>query len=343
MTAARADAAADLVLAVDGGGSKTDVVLLDLGGEVVAWERGPGSSPQVEGLDESVRIIDELIVRALDGRDPARLAHIGLYLSGLDLVEEIDAFRAAVTEHPWAGGPLVAENDLHALLRAGTDSPNAIAVICGTGMNAIGVREDGSAVRFPALGPLSGDWGGGSELGDAVLWHAARAEDGRGPDTALRGLLLDAVQAPSVNALIQDVHLGRRDRSRLAPLAPLVFQAAHAGDAVARDVVRRQAEEVVAYVRACVGRLGLQGAELPVVFGGGVARARDPLLLAGVRAGLDAHVPGARLTVVDAPPVLGAAQLALAAAGAGVPAQERAAASLATHERFAQKTPVGVR
>lgn len=343
MIGAGASARADLVLAVDGGGSKTDVVLLDLDGEALAWERGAGSSPQLEGLRESVRIIDELIVRALDEREPARLAHVGLYLSGLDLPEEIDAFHAAVSDRPWAAGPVVAENDLHALLRAGTDSPDAVAVICGTGMNAIGVRKDGSAVRFPALGPLSGDWGGGSELGDAVLWHAARAEDGRGPDTALVGLLLGAVDAPSVSALIEDVHLGRRDDGGFAPLAPLVFEAAQAGDRVARAVVQRQAEEVVAYVRACVGRLGLHGAELPVVFGGGVARARDPLLLAGIRAGLEADVPGARLTVVDAPPVLGAAVLALAGAGAGTAAQERAAASLATDVRFAQRMPLGAR
>lgn len=198
-----------LVLAVDGGGSKTDVVLLDTAGEVLAWERGAGSSPQIDGLDVSVRVIDELVRRALVDHDERELAAVGLYLSGLDLAEEIADFRAAISSLPWADGAVV-ENDLHALLRAGTDAEDAIAVICGTGMNAIGVRADGAEVRFPALGPLSGDWGGGAELGDAVVWHAARAEDGRGPDTALVGLLLRAVDAPSVAALIEDVHLGRR-------------------------------------------------------------------------------------------------------------------------------------
>lgn len=334
--------ASDLILAVDGGGSKTDVVLLDFDGGVLAWERGHGSSPQLEGLVESVRIIDELVGRVLDGRDAQRLAHVGLYLSGLDLPDEIDAFRRAIAHLPWAAGSLIAENDLHALLRAGTDASDAIAVICGTGMNAIGVRADGAVVRFPALGPLSGDWGGGSELGDAVVWHAARAEDGRGPATSLRGMLLDAVSAPSVSALIEDVHLGRRDEG-FARLAPLIFEAALAGDAVALGVVHRQADEVVSYVAACIGRLGLQGREVPVVFGGGVARARDPLLLHAISAGLLERAPGARLEIVDAPPVLGAALLALGDGGADAGALARATASLSTDTRFAEPLPAPAR
>ncbi|MGH3688598.1 MAG: N-acetylglucosamine kinase [Microbacterium sp.] len=322
-----------LVLAVDGGGSKTDVVLLDIDGEVLAWKRGAGSSPQIDGLAESVRVIDDLVRRALGDHDPRELAEVGLYLSGLDLDEEIETFRAAISLLPWAKEAAV-ENDLHALLRAGTDAEDAIAVICGTGMNAIGVRADGTHVRFPALGPLSGDWGGGAELGEAVVWHAARAEDGRGPDTTLLALLLRATGAASVASLIEDVHLGRRPGQGFAALAPVLFEAAAAGDDVARGVVRRQAEEVVAFVRACVARLGLEHAEVPVLFGGGVARGRDPFLLETIHAGLSEHAPAARLQIVDAPPVLGAALLVLGAAGAEPSALERARAELVSDLRL---------
>lgn len=326
---------AALVLAVDGGGSKTDVVLLDDAGDVLTWERGPGSSPQIDGLEKSVAVIDDLVRRALGSHDAGELSSVGLYLSGLDLAEEIATFREAISPLSWARSAVV-ENDLHALLRAGSDAEDAIAVICGTGMNAIGVRSDGATVRFPALGPLSGDWGGGAELGDAVVWHAARAEDGRGPQTALVPLLLRATGASTVASLIEDVHLGRRADQGFAALAPLLFEAAAAGDDVARTVVRRQAEEVVAFVRACVARLDLGDVELPVLFGGGVARGRDPLLLATIRAGLEEHAPAARLEIVDAPPVLGAALLVLAAAGADRAALDRARRHLGTDRRLAR-------
>lgn len=312
------------VVAVDGGGSKTDAVLLDLDGRVVARRRGRGSSPQIDGLDSSVRTVDELIRAVLADREPASLTQVSLYMSGLDLPAEIDAYRAAIDGLPWAIPGIVVENDLHALLRAGTDEPDAVAIVCGTGMNAIGVRRDGAQVRFPALGGISGDWGGGSSLGGEVLWNAARAADGRGPWTALHPMLLDALDADALDEIIEDLHFGRRSETTLASLAPLVFTAAAAGDAVAIGLVDRQADEVLAYTRACLSRLDLLDAEVPVVVGGGVARSRDPLLIGRVEEGLARMAPRATLLVVDAAPVLGAGLLALAAAGASADALNHA-------------------
>lgn len=328
----------DIVLAVDGGGSKTDVVLLDTDGRLLAWERGPGSSPQIIGLDQSVRVIDSLISRVLGRHDLARLRHVGLYLSGLDFAEEIIAFKAAIADLPWSATGLTVDNDLHALLRSGTEEDDAVAVICGTGMNAIGVHHDGVTVRFAALGALSGDWGGGSELGDAVIWHAARAEDGRGPTTLLRELLLAATEEPSVSALIENVHLRRTARNSFSDLAPLVFQAASAGDAVAVGVVHRQAEEIVAYVRACVHRLGFASTRIPLVLGGGVARGRDPLLLGTIRHQLAIHAPLTRLEIVDVPPVVGAASLVLRAVSAQRSAIARARDELGADASFFGKS-----
>jgi N-acetylglucosamine kinase-like BadF-type ATPase len=321
--------ASRVVVAVDGGGSKTDAVLLDLDGRLIARHRERGSSPQIDGLESSVRTVDAAIRTVLAERGEAQLVHVGLYLSGLDLPAEIAAYRAGIARHEWAVDGIVVDNDLHALLRAGTDAPDAVAIVCGTGMNAIGVRRDGAHVRFPALGGISGDWGGGSSLGGEVLWHAARAVDGRGPETLLRPLLMRELSLTSLDELIEDLHFGRRSTTMLSALAPLVFAAAREGDAVAIRLVERQADEVVAYARACLTRLELLDAPVPVVVGGGVARSRDPMLLTRVSEGLAAIAPHASLAVVDEAPVLGAALLALDAAGAPHEALARAREELA--------------
>jgi len=327
MNGIRASDPGRFVVAVDGGGSKTDAVLLGLDGALLARARGVGSSPQIDGLESSVRTVDALIreVRGAAGGDPEQ---VSLYMSGLDLPAEIDAYRGAIAGLDWAHDGIVVENDLHALLRAGADEADAVAIVCGTGMNAIGVRADGAQVRFPALGGISGDWGGGSSLGGDVLWHAARAADGRGPATMLLPMLLDALGATSLDVVIEDLHFGRRQGTALAALAPLVFEAASRGDAVAIGLVDRQADEVVAYARACLTRLELLDHQVPVVIGGGVARSRDPLLVDRVVAGLAALAPRATLRIVDDAPVLGAALLALADAGAEPAALDRARAEL---------------
>ncbi len=315
------------VVAVDGGGSKTDAVLLDLDGALLARERGAGSSPQIDGLESSVRTVDRLIRAVLHGTE-GEPQQVSLYMSGLDLPAEIDAYRDAIAGFGWALDGIVIENDLHALLRAGADEPDAVAIVCGTGMNAIGVRADGAQVRFPALGGISGDWGGGSSLGGDVLWHAARAEDGRGPHTILLPMLLEELGVATLAPVIEDLHFGRRSETTLAALAPLVFAAAARGDDVAIGLVGRQADELVAYARACLTRLDLLERPVPIVIGGGVARSRDPLLVDRVTESLSRLAPRATLRIVDEAPVLGAGLLALADAGAGAESLARARAEL---------------
>lgn len=314
-----------LAVAVDGGGTKTDAVALSIDGDIVDRRRGPGSSPHFEGLDASVRVVDEL-VRGVAGDE--RVSQADLYLSGLDLPVEIEAYRAAVAVLEWAPPRLVVDNDLFALLRAGTEEPNAVAVVCGSGVNAMGVRADGAIVRFPSLGALSGDWGGGSGLGPEALWHAARDVDGRGPKTILTEMLAERLGAASVPALIEELHFGRRPYNDLTDVTPAIFEAAAAGDEVAIGLVERQADEVVAFVRAIVGRLGFASQGVPVVLGGSILTAGHELLDRRIDAGVHDVAGAARIVRLSAPPILGAALAALAHAGAGAAALARARAAL---------------
>lgn len=318
------EAGSPIVLAVDGGGSKTDLLLLDLHGEVVAWERGSGCNPQTMGWGTVRAELDRLRSLALAAAQGRTLVAQHVYLAGLDLPAELDAARDELAH--WAVGrtTVVLDNDLFALLRAGTDAADAVAVVCGTGINAIGVRADGATARFPSLGEISGDWGGGAGLGAAALWHAARAEDGRGPDTALRDAVPARFGLDSVRAVFEGLHFGRIPQDAVPTLTPLLFAAAEQGDAVAASVVDRQAEEVVVMAASIVRRLGLEAVAVPVVLGGSVLAAREPRLVAHVEAGIAAHVPLATAAWFTAPPVQGAALLALDAAGAGPSALARA-------------------
>jgi N-acetylglucosamine kinase-like BadF-type ATPase len=314
-----------VIVAIDGGGSKTDAVALEFDGTIVARATGAGSSPHFEGLEDSVRTIDALVRQVADGRP---VAHAAVYLSGLDLPHEVTAYAAAVAAHDWSGASTVVENDLWALLRTGTESPDAVAVICGTGINAVGVRADGLVVRFAALGPISGDWGGGSGLGEEALWHAARDEDGRGPATVLRPAVLSGMRVGSIAELSEDLHAGRRTTAELAVLAPAVLEAARTGDAVAIGLVERQASEIVAFVTASLKRLDLEDRRVPVVLGGGLIRAGDERLMDGVRRGLAERAPHTEMVIVEDPPIVGAAVLALESGGADADAVARARAGL---------------
>ena len=319
--------ATDVVLAVDGGGSKTDVVAIGLDGSLVGHARGPGSNPQTRGWDLAGPILDDVRDRVLRELGDRRIRTTHVYLAGLDLHDELVAAEAALAHWDEDGGaPDVLDNDLFALLRAGTLSPDAAAVVCGTGINALAVRADGETARFPALGDVSGDWGGGAYLGNRALWHAARADDGRGPATALVDAVPAAVGLGTVREVTEAIHFGRLDYRVFNRLCPVLFEVAGAGDAVATSVVERQAEEIVLLASVSLGRLGLGGSAstpVPVVLGGGVLAARDPMLVDRIVSGLASRVPGAVPTWVTDPPVLGAGLAALESVGAGEVALRR--------------------
>ena len=161
----------------------------------------------------------------------------------------------------WADRPML-RNDTFAVLRAGTDRPWGVAVVCGYGTNCTGVAPDGRTYRFPAVGPISGDWGGGLELGGAALWHAIRAEDGRGQKTALATVgagALRAAHAPGKSW--RRCTSTRSSEERVAELAPLVFEAAADGDARrAHGSVDRQADEIVTMATTAIRRLRMSEA-----------------------------------------------------------------------------------
>src|SRR5207249_627628 len=125
---------------------------------------------------------------------------------------------------------------------------------------------------------------------------------------------------------------GRLDEARVVELPPLVFAAAAGGDRVARDLLDRLADEIVALVRAAIRRLRVAKREVEVVPGGGVFRSRDGLFVRRIQDGVMEVAPRASVAVLDAPPVLGAALLGLDQVGARSGAASRLRAAI-THER----------
>jgi len=307
-----------LYLAVDGGNSKTDVVLGSSSGEVLGFVRGGTSAPYQVGLDGTVAVLDGLIRTAhaeagLPFGTPIDL--LTVYLAGADLPIEVQRLQEVVSAPGWARRSIV-DNDCFALLRAGTSMPDAVTVVCGAGNNCVGVTADGRTARFLALGPISGDWGGGHDLAEYALRYACRGEDGRGTPTALQAAVAGHFGLPSVEAVSIALHFGDLPLERLPELAPVLFEVAAAGDPVATSLVERQAEEVLAQHRVAATRLDLLDKPHALVLGGGVLRARHPQLEKLIDEGAHALAPQVSISVLDAPPVAGAALLALDALGA---------------------------
>jgi N-acetylglucosamine kinase-like BadF-type ATPase len=98
---------------------------------------------------------------------------------------------------------------------------------------------------------------------------------------------------------------------RLEELAPLVFEVAGEGDAVARAIVDRLADELAAMAAAIARQLRVASREVDVVLTGGVFRTTDRAFYERLEAGVHEAMPGARIARLRDRPVLGAALLGL--------------------------------
>jgi N-acetylglucosamine kinase-like BadF-type ATPase len=318
-----------VILAVDGGNSKTDVALLADDGRLLAAMRGPTTSHQQIGLEPGIERLAALVgeVRALaDVPVGAPIADVGAYgLAGADTPADTRRLTEALARRRLASDTLVV-NDAFTPIRAGSARGWGVALICGQGVNAAGIAPDGRTARLAALGDISGDWGGGHDIGTAGLGAAVRARDGRGPRTSLETLVPQQFGVTRPIDVTRRIEAGTLEHRRLAELSPVVFTAAGSGDAVARAILDRQADELVAMARAIIGRLHLGRLDPTVVLAGGVFDARDDAFDRRVVDGIREAAPRATVSRAEALPVTGAALLALDRAfrGAGGPAHATA-------------------
>jgi N-acetylglucosamine kinase-like BadF-type ATPase len=311
---------ARLLLGVDGGNSKTDLLLIDESGGVLAGYRGPSVSHQAVGLATAAERLHVLVERLLRdaGRDAAERPEVAvLALAGADTPSDMASLREA---HAALAPRTVIMNDAFAALRAGSRSGWGVVVICGAGVNAAGIAPDGRTARFPALGAISGDAGGGYGLGLDALRAAVRALDGRGQRTRLEELVprhfglrrpLDVTYAMYEDAIPE---------SRLPELAPIVFQAAHEGDEVATRIVAELSDELARMALSIIRRLRLVRREVEVVLAGGVFNAAHPELVPRLERTIGQVAPGARVGRLEVPPVVGSALVALERLGSLEPA-----------------------
>ncbi|MFE6912869.1 N-acetylglucosamine kinase [Streptomyces rubiginosohelvolus] len=306
------------VVAIDAGNSKTDVALIGEDGTVLATARGGGFQPPVIGVEAAIDVLAGVLERAVAElpAPPVLSGHVSACLANADLPVEEAELAAALESRGW-GSSVEVRNDTFAILRAGVDEPRGVAVVCGAGINCVGMTPDGRTARFPAIGRISGDWGGGSGLAEEALWFAARAEDGRGEASGLARALPGHFGLDSMYGLIEALHRGAIPLERRHELTPVLFTTAEAGDPVAAALVKRQAHEVVAMAAVALDRLDLLEEEVPVLLGGSVLAARHPQLNDRIAALLAARAPKAEVRVVSEPPVLGAALLGLDRTGAG--------------------------
>jgi N-acetylmuramic acid 6-phosphate etherase len=299
----------NLILGVDGGGTKTTALLADGDGRILGRGAAGSSNLHAAGESEALAALEAAIAAAYADaqRAPVPPDAACLGLAGAARAADQDRLRRwAAGALPSARVTLVTDADL--VLAAGTPEGWGIAVISGTGSIAVGRGHDGRMARAGGWGWALGDEGSGYAIGLAALRAVARAADGRGPRTRLTEIVGAHWSLAGPDALIDAVYRSPYPRAAIAALAGLVEAAAEAGDEPALTIVRESGRELALAAISVVRALALDS-PAPCALAGGVLVDGQWVRRAFVTAAAEASLRLEPIQIV-AEPALGAVLLA---------------------------------
>jgi glucosamine kinase len=303
--------AESIVLGVDGGGTKTRLIVADGTGHVLTSVSGGPTAIGPGAIDAAADTIAAMAAEAMTaaghaGTTPSILC-AGVAGAGRD--EPRAALRRALRSREVADDVIVTADADVALMDAfGHDGPGVL-LIAGTGSVAFGRSPAGEQDRCGGWGPTLGDEGSALWLARRALSAATASADGREPDTALLGALMAAAQCDEPDDLIAWAAAAERDA--LAALAPTVLRAAENGDQRASTLATMAAEELVLHIRTLARRLFVdERAAVPVALSGGLML-RGSWMRKLVEHRLKSAVPGAQVGHDEVDGARGAVRVAL--------------------------------
>jgi N-acetylglucosamine kinase-like BadF-type ATPase len=327
----------DYFLGVDIGNTKSHALIATAQGETVGFAAGSPGNHEVLGVDgfrqALHRITDAVLTSARI--EHAQLRGAGFGIAGYDWPSDLPLMRREI-DGLGLDAPYEVVNDSLIGLFAGARRGWGVVVSAGTSSNCRGLNPQGREGRITGNGATFGEYGGGVELVYRALDAISRAWSLRGPQTALAQVFVHHTGAADVSDLLEGIARGRYRVQ--ATDAPLVFQAASQGDAVAQELILWISRELGNLAVGVIRQLEIEQAEFEVVMAGSFYKG-SPLIAPTMRPVIHAVAPHAELVRLEAPPVVGAALLGMQAAGLDF-TRVRQALIKTTHTYLAQASSI---
>jgi N-acetylmuramic acid 6-phosphate etherase len=291
------------ILGVEGGGTKTAWVLVEtvLGANASALEFRVLEQGKLPA--SNFRLTSPERLRAILAELPKQIDRAGVFLAGCGTEEDRCALKQMCLEI-WPNAKIVTGSDRDSGLAAALDHGDGIVVNAGSGSSVTGRRGE-RIERAGGWGHILGDAGGGYFLSIHALRLVLREHDLGRSEMDFTAKILRVLSLNNLDELVRWVQTA--DKMELAMLAPVVFEAATAGDGRMMEIIEEGARVLCEYTEAVASRLHLLAPKVVLI--GGLFQ-RDSIYTHAFRRRLKKNLPDARVTTAERAPELGAAWLA---------------------------------
>jgi glucosamine kinase len=256
------------VLGFDGGGTKTECVLMDEAGLVRADGRAGPSNPMRVGFGGALAAVCEA-GRSVMQQVKVSTDDVGVLVAGLAGLAQAESQRKMkkLLAEEFPGVEVFVCTDLDLILEA-TGKRRAIVLLAGTGSAAVGRDANGQVIRVGGHGPLLGDEGSAYDVGRRAAIAALREADRGIPDSHLAARVLRELRASDWEDLQLRVY---RTPDEVFPrIFPVIADAADQGDPAARALLQDAAADLAGLVVDLMERLELDREKFLLVKSGGM-------------------------------------------------------------------------
>ena len=290
-------------LGIDGGGSKTEAVIIDDNECVLGKGLAGGCNMNFVARGAAVAAFVDAIRQALEdaGLQATEIGRAGCTFGG--------AASDAFAEVGLTVAPLGIGECQVAFERAGFTRTYGIAMVAGTGSSCFGFGEDGRRFHSGGLGALLGDEGGGYDIGLRGIRRALLSRDGRLPPTALTEAVCDYLEVPNLGHVVTKLSGTRIQQPLIAGFAARVAEAASAGDEAAVEIITEAGKTLGELIAFVASRVFERDDEFPIALAGGVFKAGD-LLIEPLEAVVAPRFPNAKFVIARMSPGEAVARLA---------------------------------
>lgn len=246
------------VLAVEGGGTKTNSVIADENGNIIAKSTTGPSNFLIVGFEKAceniIQGLQDCINNSKINNSDLKVAMLGLTGAGrkLDQDNMRKAFKDYSTSKGFTFNSIIVDSDARISLEAAFPNKPGMILISGTGSIMFGKDGQGNLYRVGGWGRILGDEGSGFYIGKKGLISSIKQIDGRGEKTLLFDLISEKYNLNSLETIIKSIYTDNFD---IAKIAPLVFEAAEKDDKIAKEILNEAADELLLHIETMLKKV----------------------------------------------------------------------------------------
>jgi N-acetylglucosamine kinase-like BadF-type ATPase len=263
-----------MLLCVDGGATKTHVLIAEEDGTVVCEGFGEGMAFSNVSFEQAFSHLQTAISSAISKGSLQKpvFSRACLGIAGIDTSLELKKAQEIYLSklRGVVNGDIMIVNDIIIGIAAATISKNAIGLIAGTGSSCFGYNDQGQKAKAGGLDYMLSEGGSAYFIGQKVLETAVRSWDGRGEKTILEELVLQHFDIEEISELKSKVYGEKFKKSIIGKLSFLANQAAQADDMVAKKIMQMAFEELLISVMAVARKLNIDKKKFDLILIGGL-------------------------------------------------------------------------